>query len=308
MTEPLAALSASISQLVASATPLLSAIRIAPDRHVTGLVCQGGTVVTINQALPALDNYTIVLSNRLLLTAHPGPRYPDANLAVLRLDNPWPVATPATATPPVGSIVAVLGADADAAPTARLTIVHRFIRVADGLIPVLDLPVQDVDQGSLVLAADGHFVGLVAVGPHREATVIPGVVISRMLAPNKDRAAPATNPVIGAIAYPTPPQGSARRGWLGVSLQPITIPDQLVPQAGQASGRMVVSITRGGPAEAAGMRVGDVLLSLNGTSASGSHTLRAFLGGDRIGNTVEVILLRDGKIMPMHMIVAAQPA
>ncbi len=90
-------------------------------------------------------------------------------------------------------------------------------------------------------------------------------------------------------------------------MQPITVPDQLAGRAGQTSGRMVVSITKGGPAEVAGMRVGDVLLALNGTSTSGPHALRAFLEGDRIGTTVDVRLLRDGSVLTTSLTIAAQP-
>ena len=101
---------------------------------------------------------------------------------------------------------------------------------------------------------------------------------------------------------------SGRRGWLGVALQPITVPDQLVQKAGQTSGRMVVSVSAAGPADRAGLRVGDVLLALDGYSTSGSHALRAFLGADRIGRQVEVRLLRDGSILSTFLTVAAQPA
>jgi S1-C subfamily serine protease len=57
----------------------------------------------------------------------------------------------------------------------------------------------------------------------------------------------------------------------------------------------------------AGMRVGDVLLALNGTSTSGPQALRAFLGSDRIGTTVEVKLLRDGNVVTTNLTVAVQP-
>jgi S1-C subfamily serine protease len=57
----------------------------------------------------------------------------------------------------------------------------------------------------------------------------------------------------------------------------------------------------------AGMRIGDVLLALNGTSASGPQALRAFLGGDKVGTSVEVKLLRDGNVVTTHLTVAAQP-
>jgi S1-C subfamily serine protease len=301
MTQALAAFSASISQLVTSAAPLLGAIRVGPNRHITGLLCQGDMIVTTDQGLPALENYTVVLFNRLLIAARPGPRDPTSNLAVLRLETPWPTVNPEIAAPTVGSLVAVLGADADGSPTVRLTVIHRLTRTADGLVPILDLPAERVDQGSLVLDPDGRLIGLAAFGPNGEAVAIPAALIARMLMSGQ-----STFQTAPAISAPPPPSRN-RRGWLGVALQPITVPDQLVARAGQGSGRMVVSITKGGPAEMAGMRVGDVLLALNGTSTSGPQALRAFLGGDRVGTTVEVKLLRDGNVVAAHLTVADQP-
>ncbi len=98
-----------------------------------------------------------------------------------------------------------------------------------------------------------------------------------------------------------------RRGWLGVSLQPITVPDNLAQRAGQHTARQVVSITRGGPADRAGLRSGDVLLALDGSSTTGNHALRAFLAPERVGSEVEVRLMRDGLIHTTILTVAAQP-
>jgi S1-C subfamily serine protease len=299
MSLALAAFSTSVSRLVATAAPLLSAIRVGPNRHVTGLICQGDTIVTTDQALPIMDSYTVVLSNHLLIAARPGPRDPGGNLAALRLDTLRPAVNPEVAAPPVGSVAVVLGTDADASPTVRLTVIHRFIRTADGLAPELDMPGEHVDPGSVVLDPNGCLIGLAALGPNGEAVAIPGARIGRMLMPNQTFSTPSATP-------PSAPPAN-RRGWLGVALQPITVPDVLVARAGQASGRMVVSITKGGPAELAGMRVGDVLLALDGTSTSGSQSLRAFLGGDLAGTTVEVKLLRDGSVVTTHLTVAVQP-
>jgi len=181
-------------------------------------------------------------------------------------------------------------------------VIHRFIRTADGPTPVLDLPGDRIVEGSPVLDPDGRLVGLAALGSNGEAVAVPGEVVSRMLTSNHAVQA-AMAPPIAAPASP----GAPRRGYLGVALQPITVPEPLVARAGQGSGRMVVSITKGGPAEAAGMRVGDVLLALDGTSASGPHAMRAFLGGDRVGTTVEVRLLRDGNVVTTHVTVAVPP-
>jgi S1-C subfamily serine protease len=299
MPNPLAAFSAAISQLVATATNVLSAIRIGPNRHMTGLICEGDIVVTTDQELPALDTYTVVLPHGRLAAARPGSRDPGCNLAMLRLDGPFPVASQDMASTSVGSLAVVVAAEADASPTVRLTVIHRFLRTADGPVPVLDLGGHTLDPGSLVLDAEGCLIGLAALGPNGEAIVVPGAMISRMMVPTLSLAAPLLVPPAAAA--------SNRRGWLGVALQPITVPDVIVARAGQSSGRMVVSITKGGPAELAGLRVGDVLLALNGTSTSGPHALRAFLESEQIGAAIEVRLLRDGNVQTTHLTVAARP-
>jgi S1-C subfamily serine protease len=298
MTQVLAALSLTVSQLVAGAAPLLSAIRIGPNRHVTGLFFEGDVIVTTDQELPALHNYTVVLSSGRLAAARPGPRDTGCNLAVLRVETSQRVVSPDIAATSVGGLTLVIGAEADASPTVRLTVVHRFLRTPDGPVPVLDLPGHGLDPGSLVLDADGCLIGMAAFGPRGEVVAIPGSVIVRMLMQTLGLAAPSA---------PTAPVCSASRGWLGVALQPITVPDALVARAGQASGRMVVSITKGGPAEMAGLRIGDVLLALNDTSASGPHALRAFLETEPVGSAVGVRLLRDGNVLTAHLTIASQP-
>lgn len=304
MTNLLAAFSASVSGLAASSAPLVCAIRIGPNRHLTGLVCQDDTVVTTDQALPALESYTVVMSDRMLIPARPNARDPGCNLATLRLDTTWPAVNTDIAATSVGSLVIILGADADASPTARLSVVHRFTRTADGPAAVLDLSRDRVDPGSAVLDPQGRLIGLAAIGPNGEAMVIPGTLIGRMLMPALNLHGASADP---QSDRPAPAYKPDRRAWLGVALQPITVPDQLVPRTGQTSGRMVVSLTKGGPAEKAGMRVGDVLLALNGTSTTGPNTLRALLGHDRIGTTVDIRLLRDGNVMTTELTLQMQP-
>jgi S1-C subfamily serine protease len=100
----------------------------------------------------------------------------------------------------------------------------------------------------------------------------------------------------------------SRRGWLGLALQPITVPGTLRQIAGQSSGRMVVGVTSDGPAEHAGLRLGDVVLAIDGQSVSGQHGLRAIVGADRIGNPVEIRLMRQGAVLSTTLIVAEHPS
>jgi S1-C subfamily serine protease len=264
-------------------------------------------IVTTDQALPILDSYTVVLSNRRLIAARPGRRDPGGNLATLRMDTPWPAVTPEIAEPSVGGVAIVLGTEADASPTVRLTVIHRLVRTADGMAAELDLPGQSVDPGSVVLDAGGSLIGLAALGPNGGAVAIPGAWIGRMLMPTQTVPAPVAVPMAAAVGARASLPTASRRGWLGVALQPITVPDALAARAGQTSGRMVMSVTKGGPAELAGMRVGDVVLALNGTSTTGPQSLRAFLGGERVGTTVEVKLLREGNVVTTQLTVAVQP-
>ena len=60
-TTALTELSDAIAAQVALAAPMLAAIRIAPNRHISGILWQQNLVITSDQALPAQDSYTLVL-------------------------------------------------------------------------------------------------------------------------------------------------------------------------------------------------------------------------------------------------------
>lgn len=337
MTQLLSQLSESITLLVANASPTLTAIRIGQNRHVTGFLWRSDLVVTSDQALPAASSYTIVLSSGALISAQPGPRDPVHNLASLRLDAPVPVNVPEPArSATIGALVLALGADFDGSPTVRLTNIHGFPRTPGAgtaaATITLDLAGARVSHGGMVLDAEGQLLGMTSVSPGGDAIVVPHGVIARFveaataagrtdqggtMAMPQSMTMPTVQP-IPQVAVQVPMEqvvrnGRAsggttpRRGWLGVSLQPITVPEALAHRAGQRTARQVVSITRGGPADIAGLRSGDVLLALDGSSTSGNHALRAFLQPERIGSQVEVRLMRDGLVHTTILTIAAQP-
>jgi S1-C subfamily serine protease len=284
-----AELSESIAALVAAAAPLLTAVRIGANRHITGVIWQPDLVITSDQGLPAQDSHTLVLPDGVLTAARTVRRHTAANLAALRLEIPTgPVQIGLPEEPRVGALALALAADADATPLARLTAIHKIIgRTEPGERAfTLDMPINLVAEGGPVFDASGGLFGIATVGATNEATVVPAATIARML---------------------EPANVNGRRGWLGVALQPITVPESMRSSVGQASGRMVVSVAPSGPAEHAGLRPGDILLSLDGHSVSGAHALRAFLGPERIGRQVEVRMMRDGLVESRHLTVAPQP-
>ena len=89
--------------------------------------------------------------------------------------------------------------------------------------------------------------------------------------------------------------GSVKRGLLGVNIAPVT-PD--VAQAlglANASGALVTQVVESSAAEKAGIRAGDVITAVNGRAVKSHTELRNAIGLLRVGEKVEIALLRDGQ-------------
>src|SRR5215475_15366158 len=93
--------------------------------------------------------------------------------------------------------------------------------------------------------------------------------------------------------------GSVKRGLLGVSMYTVT-PD-IAQSLGlpSAQGALVSQVVDGSPAERAGIHTGDVITSVNGQSVKSNGELRNAIGLMRVGDKVEIGLLREGK--PLHV-------
>jgi serine protease Do/serine protease DegQ len=94
--------------------------------------------------------------------------------------------------------------------------------------------------------------------------------------------------------------GSVKRGLLGVSMYTVT-PD-IAQSLGlaNAQGALVSQVVDGSPAEKAGIHTGDVITSVNGQSVKSNGELRNAIGLMRVGDKVEIGLVREGK--PLRVI------
>ena len=90
-------------------------------------------------------------------------------------------------------------------------------------------------------------------------------------------------------------KGKVTRGWLGVSIQSVT-PD-IASSLGleRSRGALVADVLKEGPAERAGLKVGDVIVEFDGTEIKDSSDLPAIVARTRPGKQVNVKVLRDKK-------------
>lgn len=95
--------------------------------------------------------------------------------------------------------------------------------------------------------------------------------------------------------------GRTRRGWLGVHIQTVT--DEIAESVGldMARGAMVSNVAEDGPAEAAGIRQGDVILSFDGKPIESMRMLPRVVAETDIGKDVAVEVWRDGALSTLKV-------
>ncbi len=294
MTDILDQLSEATASRVARIAPCVVAINLG-RRQCSGIVWRPDVVVTSEQELPDEPDLTLVGPGGEMQARLVG-RDPSTNVAVLRpaqaLSDARPEAAPA---PHVGALAILVGADRAGAPTARLALVHatgpEWHSMRGGRIDaMLRLDARlGADEGGPVLDAAGRLLGLSTAGPRRRTLVIPTATIDRVL-----------DPLLS--------EGRIARGWLGLALQPVAVPQGLRLAAGRDVGMMVMSLASAGPAEKAGVLPGDILLDVDGTPVPSARALAAKLGPERVGQEVSLKLLRAGVPNTIAAVVAARPA
>lgn len=266
--------SAELAGMVRRAAPALVAVRIGAGRTVSGFVWNSGLIVTsgsVRSATITLPDGREVVAERARTTRH-------ASLAAFRTPHPRTPLLRAETEAGVGAFVLALGAAADASPTARLALVHSA--GPDGVR--LDGWADPKSAGGPVLDMAGGLLGMALTASDGGWALLPWRAIA------------------AAVAVPAP-------GWLGAVLQPTTVPARLRAAAGQESARRVIRLATGGPAEAAGLRVGDILLALDGRSLSGPGTLRGFIAETEIGREVVARVMRGGRIETLALTMGADP-
>jgi len=101
--------------------------------------------------------------------------------------------------------------------------------------------------------------------------------------------------------------GSLKRGYLGIAGQPVALSDDQARELGREQGLLVVGVTSGSPAAAAGLIVGDIVLDFDGRAVDSPEDLLDLLRGDRVGRPVPLRVLRGGQSRDVDVTVGERP-
>ncbi len=145
----------------------------------------------------------------------------------------------------------------------------------------IDAPVNKGNSGGPTFDVDGNVIGVNTAiyspsgGSVGIAFAIPADTVKTVVAQLKDK-------------------GSVLRGWIGVQVQAIT--PEIAQERGlkRSDGALVVEPSANGPAAKAGIRSGDVILSVNGNAVKDSRDLAKRIGNMSPGTTVRLAVLSGG--------------
>ncbi len=291
MANVLAELSDTLANTVAAAGA--SVVRVEGRRRIpaTGIVWSAdGLIVTAHHVVAQDENIQVGLPDGRVVAATLVGRDPSTDTAVLRAAADL---TPLTESNKqelgVGNLVLALGRPGKTVQ-ATLGIVSALgdgwrTRMGGQIDRYLqtDVVMYPGFSGGPLVDAHGRLAGMnTSALMGGVSLAIPTVTLAR---------------VIDALVA----DGRMKRGYLGVSTQRVKLPTELREQLGQKTGLLIVSAEPNSPASAAGLTLGDTIVTLDGEKVRDHDDLLALLSGDRVGTAVPVGVVRGGQIQPMQV-------
>lgn len=286
------------SQELAAATAQAgrSIVSIAARRHTpaSGVIfAADGIIVTSHHVVERDDNITVGLPDGGSVSATLVGRDPTTDLAVLRVQA---AGLEAARWTPIGEVVVGQFVLAVARPGDKVQATWGVISAVDegwrtsggGMIDSYvqtDVLMYPGFSGGPLLSADGSFVGVNSSALVRGASVtIPAATVSRV--------------VSTLLAH-----GHIKRGYLGVSAQPVRLPSALAETLSQETGLLIASVEAESPAEKGGLLLGDTLVGLADHAIRQMDDLMTALSGDRVGTQVAARVIRGGQLHELVVII-----
>jgi len=288
MSHPLSEFSAASEAIVAALAPTLVGV-LSHRMRASGFVWKPGWIVTSDEGLAEERDVEIELSGGGKLKAEVKGRDPSTALALLACEaRDDSQVTWASEVPNVGAYALAIGVEAGTPAVASATVAisrGSWQSMRGGNIDArieLDAQPRRSLEGGLAVNAAGQPFGMIVFGPKRRMLVIPAATIARVV------------PKLEA-------KGRVPRGYLGLSLQPVTID-------GGGEGLLVVSVDLNGPGAAADITQGDILVAWDGKPIERHRALFRALGPDSVGKPANFDVRRGRETRAARVVIGERPA
>jgi S1-C subfamily serine protease len=274
--------STQLADIVEAASPSVVQVR-AGGRAASGIVYQNNLILTTGRVVGRDEHPEIRTADGTVVPSEIAGWDPASRLVLLRTSG---VSAPAFATgslPRIGSLALAIGRSISNNVTATAGLVsiiggplrtgHR--RQIEQVIRI-SAPVHDGFAGGAVVGADGQLVGVATAAAIRGlAVVIPAALAWDAARTMLER-------------------GAAKRGYLGIAAQPVSVPSRQRLAGAGAEALLVVGVSDGSPAADAGLLVGDLILALDDLPLTSPEELIDLLIGERVGRAVRLRVQRGG--------------
>ena len=289
-------LSNALAQVTDHAAASVVAIHAEARGSSSGAVWRERVIVTAEHALRRDEEIQVTLPDGRVVPATLAGRDPSTDLAVLKCadaGNHFIDRGDASAVKP-GSITLVVGRTRASGPVAALGVVSLVVAerrtwTGSSLAPYirLDVGLQPTAVGGAVVDAHGKILGIASPRFARfGAIAIPAATVDR-------------------VAETLLKKGRIPRGYLGVALQPVRLPDHLrqLLQHKEKTAAIILEVEPDGPAQKAGIVIGDILISLAGQPVSRPENVQSHLQSENIGKSLAAKILRGGAVCDVSIAV-----
>lgn len=261
------------------------------------IIDRTGLVVTNNHVIDEADEVEVVLQDGRVLPAEVIGRDPATDLAVLRVQagEPLPyVDFGDSDAAQVGEWVVAIGNPFGLGGSLTAGVISARGREIGGRYDdylQTDVAINRGNSGGPLFNMDGDVIGVNTAIFSPTGTSV-GISFS----------------VPSAVAAPVIAQliefGETRRGWLGVNVQPVSTDMAQAMGMSSARGAVVTRIDPEGPAAGSRLRVGDVILALDGRAVADDRALPRIVAETEPDSSVSVEVLRRGEPVTVEVTVA----
>jgi Do/DeqQ family serine protease len=265
------------------------------------IVSASGYVLTNHHVVEAADEIEVTLADGKKLLAKVVGNDPDTDLAVLRLeaDNLPAISFGSSEALRVGDVVLAIGSPFGFTQTVTSGIVSALGRTGLGINTFenfiqTDAAINPGNSGGALIDASGNLIGInTAIFSPSGGSMGIGFAIPVSTA----------KMVLEQIVK----SGSVTRGWIGVEAQALNAAMAESFKLGNTRGALIAGVLRGGPADKAGVKPGDVLVEVQGKPVADPAGMLNLIAALAPGQAAKVKLKRQGQDVDATITVGRRP-